>query len=312
MSDALLSPTCLQNEEIFQESVNVYIGGHNQHCGMPTNNLKHPNVAIYLRCSTEDQSVASQRLLLEPILRMNGFEIDECEFYIDKGVSALKNPAFTDRAEGTRLMGDIMAGRIDYLFGFKVDRMFRRMEQGSAWMNLMAKHWPKVKVITSDCNQPLNTSGGRKWWHFCLLLAEDENTVISERTSGGMMHKSECLEKTSHAVFGWEEYDSGKRNITQGRDVGALILMRPCWHEQAVIAWVKENYADKRNGLSYAAIAKKLNNWGIRTATGREWSSSSVSSIIKRPAKLHDQLHQFEQPKLIQAPFRTFKPALRF
>jgi DNA invertase Pin-like site-specific DNA recombinase len=203
---------------------------------------QHPNVAVYLRCSTDDQSVDSQRLLLEFTVRQHGFSIDECEFYIDEGVSALKRPAFTDRPQGSRLMNDIVAGKIDHLFGFKIDRFFRRMEQGSAWMNLMAKNHPKIKVVTGDCNQPLNTSTGRKWWHFCLLLSEDENTVRSERTSGGMQYKSEKLQKTSHAVFGWGEYDSGERNITQGRDVGPLIMMEPCWHEQAVLRWIKSEY----------------------------------------------------------------------
>ena len=76
----------------------------------------------------------------------------------------------------------------------------------------------------------------------------------AERTTGGMQHKQDNLQKTSHAVFGWEEYDSGKRNITQGRDVGALIMMRPNWHEYAVRQWMIEN----PDGLSYAGICKEI------------------------------------------------------
>jgi hypothetical protein len=205
-------------------------------------------------------------------------------------------------------MEDIEAGKIDHLFGFKIDRFFRRMEQGSAWMNLMVKKHSHVKVVTSDCNQPLHTSTGRKWWHFCLLLAEDENTNRSERTQGGMQYKSESLEKTSHAVFGWEEYGSGLMNRTQGRDVGELILMRPNWHEYAVRQWMIEN----RGKISWGEMARKLNGWKIPTATGRNWTPSGARSQVVRPAKLHDQIHQFDIPKLIKAPFRTFKPAHRF
>ena len=309
MSDAILSPTFVQNEQIFQESVNIHIGGNNHESGMSEKQLQHPNVAIYLRCSTDDQSVNSQRVLMEMTLRQFGFNIDECNLYIDEGVSALKNPAFTDRPEGSRLMEDIEAGWIDHLFGFKIDRFFRRMEQGSAWMNLMVKKHSHVKVVTSDCNQPLHTSTGRKWWHFCLLLAEDENTNRSERTQGGMQYKSESLEKTSHAVFGWEEYGSGLMNRTQGRDVGELILMRPNWHEYAVRQWMNEN----RGKISWGEMARKLNGWKIPTATGRKWTPSGARSQVVRPAKLHDQIHQFDIPnKLIKAPFRTFKPAHRF
>ena len=313
MSDAILSRTLMQNDE----QVQLQIGGSKLVNGMPkinapkpnTDLLLHPEVAIYLRCSTDDQSVASQRLMMEQIVRAHGFSIDHCSFYIDEGVSALKKPAFTDRPNGSRLMQDIEAGKITHLFGFKVDRFFRRMEQGSAWMNKMANNHLDVTVITTDCNQPLHTSTGRKWWHFCLLLAEDENTVRSERTQGGMQYKAESLEKTSHAVFGWEEYGSGLMNRTQGRDVGELILMRPNWHEYAVRQWMIEQYED----LSANKIASKLNGWRIPTATGRKWSASSVRSQINRPAKLHEQIHQFKIPnKLISAPFRTFKPAQRF
>lgn len=304
MSDAILSPYHVQNEDVFQDLVNLQIGLRTSSMGMK----QQSNVAIYLRCSTDDQSVDAQRSSLSPFLQMNGFNIDECELYIDEGVSAKKCPAFTDRPEGSRLMKDIEDGKIQHLFGFKVDRFFRRMEQGSAWMNVMARKHPHVKVITSDCNAPLNTSAGRKWWHFSLLLAEDENEARGERTTGGMMHKSENLEKTSHAVFGWEEYDSGKRNITQGRDVGALVMMKPCWHEWAVREWMIEQLGN----LSAAKIASKLNGWNIPTATGRKWTHSSVRSQVKRPAKLHEQIHQFDIPKLIQPPFRTFKPAHRF
>ena len=146
-------------------------------------------------------------------------------------------------------------------------------------------------------------------WHMMLMLSEQENESRGERTTGGMQNKQENLQKTSHAVFGWEEYDSGKRNITQGRDVGPLIMMRPNWHEYAVRQWILEN----PDGLSAPAMAKKLNQWGIPTSTGREWTHSAVRNQSKRPAKLHEQIHQFEIPnKLISPPFRTFKPAHRF
>ena len=309
MSDAILSPTFVQNEQVFQEQVQLQIGGSKLSNGMQNQTKKHPNVAVYLRCSTDDQTVDSQRSMMSAFMLMHGFDVDECELYIDEGVSAKKHPSFTDRPQGSRLMTDIASGKIDHLFGFKIDRFFRRMEQGSAWMNLMSGKYSKVKVITTDCNQPLNTSAGRKWWHFTLLLAEDENEARAERTQGGMMSKSEKLEKTSHAVFGWEEYGSGLMNRTQGRDVGELILMRPNWHEYAVRQWMIEQYED----LSANKIASKLNGWRIPTATGRKWSASSVRSQINRPAKLHEQIHQFKIPnKLISAPFRTFKPAQRF
>jgi len=306
MSDAILRPYLVQNEQIFQEMVNLQIEGRRTQSGMT---LKHPNVAIYLRCSTDDQSVDAQQRSLTTYLKAHGLELFECELYVDEGISAKKYPSFTDRTDGTRLVEDIESGKIDTVWGYKVDRFFRKVSAGSTWIEMMAKKYPKVEILTQDCQAPTTTAAGRTLWHLLLMIAENENEARGERTDGGMQFKQEKLEKTSHACFGWEEYDSGERNITQGKDVGPLILVRPNWHEYAVRQWLIESYGT----LTAGEIAKRLNGWKVPTATGREWTQSSVRSQVARPAKLHDQIHQFDiKPSLISPPFRTFKPAHRF
>ena len=305
MSDATLSPYHVQNEEIFQELVNLKIGLRTSSTGM---SKKHPNVAVYLRCSHKSQNTDAQEASLTKYLLAHGLDLEECEIYRDTAVSAKQYPNFSDRTEGSRLLKDIESGKIDTVWGFKVDRFFRKLAAGATWIEHMNEKYPKVKVFTQDCQAPLNTSAGRTLWHLLLMMSEGENESRSERTLGGTQNKRELLQKSSHACFGWEEYDSGKRNITQDRDVGPLICVRPNWHEWAVREWIKEELGN----LSAAKIASKLNGWGIPTATGREWSESSVRSQIKKPAKLHDEIHQFTIPKLIQPPFRTFKPATRF
>jgi len=308
MSDSILRPYLVQNSEVFQEQILSQIGDNNHQSGM-SKKLAYPNVAVYLRCSSEDQSVDAQQRTLSVFLHSQGLEIDQCNLYIDEGVSAKKYPSFTDRTEGSRLVKDIESGLIDTVWAFRVDRLFRSMEAGSAWLNHMKKKYPHVKVHTTDCMVPHLTSAGRSMWYLLLMIAEGENEARAERTTGGMQHKQELCQKTSHSVFGWEEYTNGDRNITQGRDVGPLIMMRPNWHEQAVRNWMIEN----PGGFSANKIAQKLNDWNIPTATGRRWTASSVRSQKNRPAKLHDQIHQFEQPKrMLSPPFRNFKPAFRF
>jgi len=304
MSNATLRPYIVQNEQVFQEQLNLQIEGRTDDDRM----LKHPNVAIYLRCSSDDQTVDAQQAKLTTYLMAHGLDINECNLYVDEGVSAKTYPSFTDRTEGSRLIADIESGKIDTVWGYKVDRFFRRVSAGSVWIEMMSKKYSNVEILTMDCQAPTNQAAGRTLWHLLLMIAENENEARGERTGGGMQVKQENSEKNSHSVFGGEEYDSGERNITQGRDVGALILMRPNWHEWAVRTWMIEN----PDGLSYPAMARKLNQWKIPTATGRPWTNSSVRSQVKKPAKMHDQIHQFTIPKLIQAPFRTFKPAHRF
>ena len=306
MSNATLRPYVVQNEQVFQEQLNLQIEGRTSDERMP---LKHRNVAVYLRCSSDDQTVDAQERELQLYLQAQGIDIDECEKYIDEGVSAKTNPSFTDRTEGSRLVADIESGKIDTVWGLKVDRFFRKVAEGATWIEHMRTKHKNVTVMTRDCQVTISTSAGRTMWHLLLLIAEQENERRGENTGGGMQYKQELCQKTSHSVFGWEEYDSGERNITQGKDVGPLILMRPNPHEWAVRMWMIENPDD----LSNPAMAKRLNQWKIPTATGRPWTHSSVRSQLKNPAKMHDQFHQFEDkmPKLIKPPFRTFKPAVR-
>ena len=112
-------------------------------------------------------------------------------------------------------MQDIASGKITHVFGYKVDRFFRKVSAGATWLDLMAEKYPNVTIRTSDCMVPTNQSSGRQFWHMMLMISEQENESRSERTQGGMQHKQENLQKTSQAVFGWEEYDSGERNRTQ-------------------------------------------------------------------------------------------------
>jgi len=306
MSDSTLSPYYLQNQLLWSENVNLKIESQISSVGM-SKQLSHPEVAVYLRCSHEDQSVDAQQRSLQTYLLAQGLDLHQCNIYVDEGVSAKKHPSFTDRAEGSRLIADIESGKITTIWGFKVDRFFRCVASGATWIKHMNKKYPHVKIFTQDCQAPTNTAAGRSLWHLLLMIAENENESRSERTGGGMQHKQELLQKTSHAVFGWEEYDSGQQNITQGKVVGRLIMMRPNWHEWAVRDWILNNH------LTAAKTAEFLTSWGIPTATGRAWTKSSVHSQRNRPAKLHDQIHQFTIPnKLIQPPFRTFKPAHRF
>lgn len=308
MSDAILSPTLMQNEEVFQESVKLYLGGHNHDSGM-SRNLKHPNVAVYLRVSSDDQSIDAQKRKLTTYLNVEGFDIDECQVFVDEGVSARDN-SFIDRPAGEEMVKAIKRGEITHVYGTYVNRFFRDVAEGSTWIKHMAKNHPQCIIKTTDCFAGHLLPEARMIWHTLLMIAEMENEQRAIRTKSGMQLKQERCEKTSSNIFGWEEYDTGRRNYTNGKDVGALIKVRPCWHEIAVKEWIESELANQ----SANKIANKLNGWGIPNASGGKWSPSSVRAIKSRPPKQHDQLHQFDavRPKrLIQAPFRTFKPAQR-
>ena len=293
MSDAILNPIDLQNEAIFQDTVKVYLSGSNHNSEMPPK--QHEDVAVYLRVSSKDQTVESLLSALRPFLRVEGYDVDDCSLYIDDGVSAKAYPNFTDRPAGSEMMKDVENGKIRTIYGFKVNRFFRRVANGAAWMDLMAAKHPHVNVKTVDCFASISQSAGRMMWHTLLMVAEMENEQKSEATTSGMQRIQEQLGKSSHAVFGWFW------NEDDGR-------MNPCWHQQAVIDHVHTAWNDDK-GQSFASISRDLNKWGVKTATGRDFTQSTVRRLVKKPSKMQDQLHQFTRPKrLISAPFRYYRP----
>ena len=280
MSDAILSPYHVQNEQIFQEYLELHNGDETIPSGMTK---KHENVAVYLRVSTGDQTVDSQLMKLRPFLLAEGYDVDECSLYVDDGVSAKSHPNFTDRPAGSDMMQDVADGKITIIYGTYVNRFFRRVANGSAWMDLMAKEYPQVIIKTSDCFASTTSSAGRMMWHTLLMVSEMENEQRAERTQSGMQRLQEQLKKSSHAVFGWFW------NEDDGR-------MNPDWHQQAVIQHVKESWNDNK-GQSFASIARDLNDWNIKTSTGRSWAAGGVGRLVKKPSKMQDQLHQFTPPK---------------
>lgn len=292
MSDAILSPNYLQNSDVFQELISSQIGDNINPSEMK---LRHPNVAVYLRVSTGDQSVEAQKLRLTSLLMVEGYDINQCTLYIDDGVSAKKNPAFTDRPAGSQMMQDVADGKITKIFGTYVNRFFRRVSQGALWLDEMTKTYPNVNIKTSDCFADSNSSAGRMMWHTLLMVSEMENEQRAERTQSGMQRIQERLGKSSHAVFGWFW------NEEEGR-------MNPCWHQQSVIRYVKSAWNDDK-GQSFAAIARELNRCGVKTSTGKTWKAGGVSRLVKKPSKMQDQLHQFTEPKrMISHPFRGYNP----
>lgn len=290
MSDATLSPSRMQNEQLFQE----YVQLQTSDCTIPSGmTKKHADVAIYLRVSTSDQTVDSQLMKLRPFLLAEGYDVDECSLYVDDGVSAKSYPNFTDRPAGSEMMQDVADGKISKIYGTYVNRFFRRVAQGSAWMDEMAKNYPKVVIKTSDCFASTTSSAGRMMWHTLLMVSEMENEQRAERTQGGMQRLQEQLKKSSHAVFGWFY------NEDEGR-------MNPDWHQQAVIQHVKDAWNDNK-GQSFASICRDLNNWGIPTSTGRKWNASGVGRLVNKPSKMQDQLHQFDTPKTFPVNIRRVK-----
>ena len=296
MSAATLRLEDLQNEAQFSDAVNVYEGGieHN-----PSMSKKTPHVAVYLRCSTMKQfrngAIDTQRLSMEYLLRGMGYDIDECSIYIDAGVSAKQYARIESRPAGKQMMDDVEAGLIKNIYVYSISRLFRNVAAGATWLEYMITKHQSIEIKSGDCPYDANDADGRTMWHLLMSFSMGENLQLGKKTQSGMDRLQEDLKKSSHAVFGWY-YDED------------LEKMQPDWHQQAVIRHVHTAWNDNK-GQSFSAISRDLKRWNIKTSTGKDFNQGTVRRLVKKPARLHEQLHRFTEPKaMLKAPFRNYKP----
>ena len=295
-NDALNAETPLKApKSTITENTQLQIGSRKSILSMNTEIQTGTNskIAIYLRCSSDEQNVDSQMLFVEGLVQRHGFKVEECKIYKDEGVSATKMKELQDRPQGLQLIQDIQAGKITHLFAYRIDRLFRNLQGGAAFIESMKTNYPNVSIITTDCPMALTDPDGEFFFGMQVLFARREAAVLAQRTQGGMQAKQEALGVTSKAVYGWDvcHKPSGEKT------------MRPNWKEQAVLDWFESEHA---KGTAYAAMARQLTKWGVRTKSGSNWQSAGVRRHFTNRAKLHDQLHQFTKPnKMSKPPFRT-------
>jgi len=140
--------------------------------------------AIYTRKSTEEgldqdfNSLDAQRESAEAFIKSQKIEGWIClpERYDDGGFTG----GNMDRPAMKRLMEDIIAGKIDCIVVYKVDRLSRSLLDFSRIMETLEKHCISFVSVTQQFNT--THSIGRLTLNILLSFAQFEREIISERT----------------------------------------------------------------------------------------------------------------------------------
>ena len=134
--------------------------------------------AIYVRVSTEDQTTDNQVIELQAIAARAGWEV--VKVYRDNGVSGSKSSR-----PGLDVMRRDATGRLfDVLMCWSIDRLGRSVHAVSALMAefqaLDIDQYYQQQAIDSS------TPAGKAMVQMCLVFAELEAGMISERVKAGM------------------------------------------------------------------------------------------------------------------------------
>lgn len=197
-------------------------------------------------------------------------EIDNYEMYLDEGVSG--TIPLNNRPEGSRLIADIKAGKINRVWVYRLDRLARNVKNVLDTYDLLEKRSIPLKSMTEAFDTESPT--GKFFMTLLASIAALERDTILDRTLMGKERNAKAGKWVSGAPpFGYRIGDEGKLEIHQP--------------EAETIRLIFKLYSE---GMSTVEVAKYLNAKQISTpsaskgsknkSTGK-WHAGHISIILR-------------------------------
>ena len=138
-----------------------------------------PKIGVYLRVSTTDQDVQSQRHAIREWAKSNHVPTTELRFYEDK-----KSGQTTDRPQLKKLLWAVEKGRVDAVVVFRLDRLARSLRDGLEMLATLADKG--IRVVSVSENIDFGNSTGRLIASILLAVASFERETTVDRIKAGM------------------------------------------------------------------------------------------------------------------------------
>lgn len=225
-------------------------------------NANRKRAAAYCRVSTdkEDQqnSLETQRSYFQEHMDQNGYEL--VRIYADEGITGTKK---RNRKEFLRMLEDAGDEKFDVLFVKDVARFARNTLDSLESVRFLKRH--NVEIVFVN-NQGILETGSELVFTIMSAMAQEESVNTSKRVKFGKrqnMNKG----KVPNLVYGYDKV------------AGELFYLHINEDEAKVVRQIFESYV--YDGEGCLAIAKRLNDSGLRTKRGNLWSQIAISRILK-------------------------------
>jgi DNA invertase Pin-like site-specific DNA recombinase len=141
---------------------------------------KGKRVALYVRVSTDKQTVKNQKREMETVAHNHGWKI--VAVFKDEGISGAKG---RDKRPGLdALLKGVTRRDFDMVAAWSVDRLGRSLQDLVGILNdLKAKN---VDLYLHQQSLDTSTSAGRALFQMCGVFAEFERAMIVERVRAGL------------------------------------------------------------------------------------------------------------------------------
>ncbi len=185
--------------------------------------------AIYIRVSTDGQTVDNQRLELEQAAERAGWEI--VGVYDDNGVSGAKSRE--QRGAFDRLCKDATRRKLDVVMSWSVDRLGRSLQDLVGFLSEL--HAVGVDLYLHQQGIDTTTPAGKAMFQMMGVFAEFERSMIQERVKAGLnrakaqgktLGRPKVTGKVEKAVLAAREKGTGKRKIAKQLGIGVSTVNR--------------------------------------------------------------------------------------
>ena len=189
--------------------------------------------AIYIRVSTDGQTVDNQRLELEQAAERAGWEI--VGVYDDNGISGAKSR--DEREAFDRLCKDATRRKFDVVMSWSVDRLGRSLQDLIGFLSEL--HAVGVDLYLHQQGIDTTTPAGKAMFQMMGVFAEFERSMIQERVKAGLarvrqhgtksgrpLGRPKVTVKTEKAVIAARAEGTGKRKIARQLGIGVSTVNR--------------------------------------------------------------------------------------
>ena len=218
--------------------------------------------AIYARQSIERKDSVSIQGQIDQCLR---FISEPYQIYEDIGYSGKS----TKRPQFEKLLRDIADGKIHTVLSYRLDRITRNIIDFAELLQLFDRH--KVQYISAT--EQLDTSSpiGRAMVYIVMVFAQLERETIAERVSDNYKFRAKGgLFMGGNTPFGYSRI----RIAAGEKTISAL-----CPNDRGDD--LRRIFDLFLSGQSLVSMARLLNQSGIPTAKGNQWSANALRRVLR-------------------------------
>lgn len=167
-------------------------------------------VALYLRVSTDDQTVANQERELREVADRAGWAITAV--YKDEGVSGAKG---RDRRPGLdAMLKDATRRQFDVIAAWSVDRLGRSLQDLVAMLSDI--HAAGVDLYLHQQAIDTTTPGGKAMFQMMGVFAEFERAMIRDRVKAGMARAKASGKRLGKPAVSAEKVEAVRAELARG------------------------------------------------------------------------------------------------